>query len=101
MPQERNLKMGSSKFSDGFLLGALVGGAAVFLLATPKGNKILKVLTDEGLSGLTDIFDDWSAKKEGSAPVPNGVVSHEVAENVVIEEVVSEKPRSKRFFKKK
>lgn len=101
MLQGRKPRMGNSKFSDGFLLGALVGGAAVFLLGTKKGNKILKVLTEEGISGLTNIMEDWEAKREGVNPVPNGVVKQEVAENVVVEEVIQDKPKTKRFFKKK
>lgn len=93
--------MGNSKFSDGFLLGALIGGAAVFLLGTKKGNKVLKAISEEGLSGLNNIMDDFEAKFEGSSPMPGKNINQEVAENVVIEEVVQSKPSSKRFFKKK
>lgn len=63
--------MGSGRFSDGFVLGALVGGAAIFLLGTKKGNKILKTITDEGLDGLTDIIENLEGQMKGTSPVPS------------------------------
>lgn len=45
----------NSRFSDGLLLGIILGGAIVFLLGTKKGNKILKALTEQGFEGLGDI----------------------------------------------
>ena len=61
--------MGNNRFFDGFLVGALIGGSAIFLLGTKKGNKVLKVLTEEGLTGLSEIAKDLenSAKKETKA----------------------------------
>ena len=52
--------MGNSRFSDGFLVGALIGGAVVFLLGTKKGNKVLKVISEEGIEGLTRFVDETS-----------------------------------------
>lgn len=54
------------RFSDGLLLGMIIGGAAVFLLGTKKGNKILKALTEQGFEGLGEIAKDLEneAKKE-------------------------------------
>ena len=49
----------NGRFFDGFLLGALAGGAAIFLLGTKKGNKVLKVLSDGGFEGLSEIFSDF------------------------------------------
>ncbi|EKD87159.1 MAG: hypothetical protein ACD_37C00024G0003 [uncultured bacterium] len=37
------------RFMDGFILGLLVGGIAVFLFGTEKGKKVLKVLKEEGV----------------------------------------------------
>lgn len=34
---------------DGFILGLLVGGIAVFLFGTEKGKKVLKALREEGV----------------------------------------------------
>ena len=63
--------MGNNRFSDGFLLGALIGGAAVFLLGTKKGNKILKSITEEGLDGLTEIIENFEEEREGAKPKPH------------------------------
>src|SRR3989344_8031198 len=65
--------MGNGRFSDGFLLGALIGGAAVFLLGTKKGNKILKSITEEGLDGLTEIIENFEEEREGAKPAPQAV----------------------------
>lgn len=62
--------MGSGRFSDGFVLGALVGGAAIFLIGTKKGNKILKAITEEGLDGLTDIIENLEGQMEGIKLAP-------------------------------
>lgn len=82
--------MGSNRFSDGFLLGLLVGGAAVFLLGTKKGNKILHALTEEGLDGLTDLLETMEEKEV----VPRAIKKAEkVVDDVssVVEEKVEEK----------
>lgn len=55
--------MGNNRFSDGLLLGLLIGGSAVFLLGTKKGNKILSALTEEGLEGLTDLIETLDEKQ--------------------------------------
>ena len=54
------------RFTDGLLLGIIIGGVAVFLLGTKKGNKILKALTEQGFEGLGEIAKDLKneAKKE-------------------------------------
>ena len=44
-------------FGNGFLLGAILSGAAVFLLGTKKGKKLLKTLTEEGIEGISDLED--------------------------------------------
>lgn len=56
-----------SRFSDGFLLGILVGGAIVFLLGTEKGKKVLRLLTSEGglaLEGILRDLDDAPSPAE-------------------------------------
>jgi gas vesicle protein len=45
-------------FSSGFLLGAIIGAALVFLLATERGKKILKLITDEGLKNISDLIEE-------------------------------------------
>ena len=46
----------NNKFFDGFLWGAIIGGGLVFLLGTKKGKKILKMITEEGVGGLSEIL---------------------------------------------
>ena len=50
----------SSNFLNGFLLGALIGAGAVFLLGTKKGKQLLKSLSEDGLESITDILDQSS-----------------------------------------
>lgn len=54
-----------SRFSDGFLLGLLLGGAIVFLLGTDKGKKVLKLLTSEGGLALENVLREL----DGEEPV--------------------------------
>jgi gas vesicle protein len=54
---DNNNGKSNNNFLSGFLLGALIGGAIVFLLGTEKGKKILKAISDEGLDNLSDILE--------------------------------------------
>lgn len=62
-------------FSNGFILGTLVGASVVFLLGTKKGKSILKTLTENGfesIAGLKDIMDDdFFGDEEENAPLPS------------------------------
>lgn len=49
---------GGNKFLNGFLLGALIGAGAVFLLSSKKGKKILKTLSEEGLDNISDLLQE-------------------------------------------
>ena len=96
--------MGNNRFSDGLLLGLLIGGAGVFLLGTKKGNKILSALTEEGLDGLTDLLETLDEKQV----VPKTVKkTEEIVDR--IEEKLEGEPKSngvthsshpKKFFRK-
>ncbi len=98
-----------SRFTDGLLLGMIIGGAAVFLLGTEKGKKILKTLTEQGFEGLGDIAKEWEneAKKETKTQIKKvesklgdfgeSIVADGSNGNVQEEE---SKPRVKRFFRK-
>lgn len=48
---------GGSKFMTGLMWGAIIGGGLVFLLGTPKGKKIIKALSEEGLV-LSELLGD-------------------------------------------
>ena len=105
--------MGSNRFVDGLLWGALIGGAAVFLLGTKKGNKLLKIITEEGMESLNHVVseieedigdfrkENIKEAKNGPDPEANGHTSHADFEEVLAseKEVVKEKTRPRRFFK--
>ncbi len=95
------------RFSDGFLLGVIFGGFAVFLLGTKKGKKILKTITEEGFEGLGEIAKDLEneAKKETKVQL-NKLEDkiEDLGESIVVESSNGnghgEKSPSKRFFRK-
>jgi len=62
--QNNNSRHHESKFFNGFLLGLIVGGAIVFLLATKKGKRILKLISEEGLDNLTNILENYEEKED-------------------------------------
>ena len=53
-----------NKFFNGFVIGAVIGAAIVFLVATEKGKKILKLLADEGLENISNLLENYSDKEE-------------------------------------
>ena len=95
------------RFSDGLLIGMVLGGAAVFLLGTKKGNKILKAVTEDGLAGLSDIAKEFEndAKKETKVQLKKVEEKIEdLGDSIVIETVAQNghesKNPTKRFFRK-
>ncbi len=102
----------NNHFSQGFILGALVGGAAIFLLGTKKGNKILKTLTEDGFEGLTNLIEDIEKTQGGELPKPKKV-PEKIAEGPKPEEVTASngelhidsngfsEVHPRRFFKRK
>lgn len=97
----------NSRFLDGFIMGLIIGGAAVFLLGTEKGKKVLKSLTENGVGGLTELleaFDETKIKKDLPKPVQK---IEEKVEEVASELATngesnghSEKP-ARKFFRRK
>jgi hypothetical protein len=110
--------MGNSRFSDGFLFGALVGGAVVFLLGTRKGNRVLKIISEEGIDGLTRFVEETSENidnfieekdlsvnsEQKKKDVHNEEQDHQpkelVTEVIPVENVVEGKTKPHRFFKR-
>ncbi len=109
----------NGRFSDGFLMGAIIGGAAVFLLGTEKGNKVLKLMLEEGRAGFSELMDEIDEYKGKAQDIMELVEDEEVDDiDEAIEgegstEQTSEAPKkadssheskngssSKRFFKK-
>ena len=99
--------MGGGKFSDGFLVGAVAGAAAFFLLGTEKGKKILKAITEEGGEELGRFLNEFEKQNSGAKPTPKSDKNqgNENVENIENEQVpqpngVKEEKSHKRFFKK-
>jgi hypothetical protein len=108
--------MNSGRFSNGFLLGLIIGGGLVFLLGTKTGKAILKTVSEEGLEGLTgfledldledleeDIPDEVEEAKEVSGE-KNPEIIEEIKETPAEKAEMEEKPvpkPKKRFFRKK
>ena len=96
--------------SDGLLLGMLIGGAAVFLLGTEKGNRVLKTILEEGRAGLGDLMDEIEEYKEEINEARELEFVDKEADRVVetakvpsgSEPASTPKPKSpsKRFFRK-
>ncbi|MBI4097868.1 MAG: YtxH domain-containing protein [Candidatus Levybacteria bacterium] len=95
-----------SRFSDGLLLGMIIGGALVFLIGTHKGKKLLKAITEEGFEGLGDIAKEWEneAKKETKTQLKRVEEKIEdIGESIEVEtngNGHNEGKPHKRFFKK-
>lgn len=105
---ENNNRSGNNFFS-GFILGALVGAAVVFLLGTKTGKKILKAISEEGSENIAnllnkinksvdlqdEVFEDDPIFADASVDKSAGK-GNKTEKRVVIEE----KPRvTRRFFR--
>lgn len=99
----------SNNFLSGFLVGLLVGAVIVFLLATKKGKKILKTISEEKLDDIADIFKDKDeALKSFSEPFSDKKIivdRPQEKEDLMREEFVQRvksiqgKPKDRRFFR--
>jgi gas vesicle protein len=96
--------MNNNRLSNGFILGLIVGGAAVFLFGTKTGKNLLKKFSEEGWEGLTEMleevdmgeYEEEPAEEEEVVPSnhkTNGELKEEVPEEVKV-------ASKKRFFKR-
>jgi len=86
--------MNNGRLSNGFILGLIIGGGAVFLFGTKTGKKLLKKFSEEGWEGLTEILEE--VDMGGYEEEPGEEVQEEVQKETPEEVTVSKK----RFFKK-
>ncbi len=93
--------------NSGFLLGLIIGGAAVFLLGTDKGRKILKSLTEEGFGELSEIIEEVEENLSDQEGYEEEPVSRVKKAKVVEPEIIEEEPPvsrtaspKKRFFRR-
>lgn len=92
----------SGGFFNGFVLGFIVGAATVFLLATKKGKKLLKIITGEGLDKVSDLEELLEEKlEEPAAPKPhtNGHSKPSSSFTTVVKTVSDAATTGRRFFK--
>lgn len=90
---------------NGFLLGMIVGGAIVFLLGTDKGRQILKSLTDEGISEISDILENVQEEEDYEEEPVVKKTTAKTKESVDQESVESPSgnsyiPNKRRFFRR-
>lgn len=91
----------SGKFSTGFILGLLLGGGLVFLLGTRTGKNLLKIISEQGLEGISDLLEEYDL--EDSEEEENESLQAEETTDQKINEASNgqkkETPK-KRFFKR-
>lgn len=91
--------MGSNKFIDGFIWGLLLGGGAVFLLGTKKGNKLLKIITEEGSGTLNEIIKEVEEVSEDMGFTEEPKNTQGSLKHSEKEEESHENTKVRRFFK--
>jgi uncharacterized membrane protein YebE (DUF533 family) len=98
---DNNNNKSGNNFLGGFLFGVLVGAVIVFLLATKKGKKILKAISDDGLDNISNILekanktmdpDEMYDEEEREEPAPQRRI-------IAVKKAVQERPRTRRFFR--
>lgn len=97
----------SSGFMNGLVMGLLLGGGAVFLLGTKRGKKLLKVISEEGLEGMSGLGELLENKFDYIKDMDEEDLEEEMLEakeNNKNEKSSEEAPKSlhskaKRFFK--
>ena len=103
--------MNDNRFSNGFLLGLLIGGGAVFLFGTKRGKKLLRQFSESGMEGLSDILEEIDLENyqeepleetEEEAPEVSSASSNSHSNGELKEKIVEEVKAKgkKRFFKR-
>lgn len=101
MEKDPKIHGASGGFSSGFLLGAIVGGILVFLIATKKGKKILKILTENGFEGIGDLVDMFEDEEIDEMEEEEYTAEGEVVHHPRKYQSSSVLRPVKRFFKRK
>ncbi|HET9947181.1 MAG TPA: YtxH domain-containing protein [Patescibacteria group bacterium] len=60
---ERENRHHDNGFMNGLLLGIIIGAAAVFLLGTKQGRRVLRMLSEEGIEGLGELRDIFESEE--------------------------------------
>ncbi len=95
----------NNHFFDGFMLGLAIGAAAVFLLGTKSGKNLLKIISEQGIEGISNMMDEYNigGKEEEDSEIKEDLkaAKNEVKKEVetVAEKVESVTPK-KKFFRR-
>lgn len=86
-------------FFSGFLLGAIVGAAVVFLLGTKKGKRIWKAISEERIGNISNTLE--GANKIEDSDEIYGEESEDIVpkREFAVKEKDIEKPKVRRFFR--
>ncbi|OGH08065.1 MAG: hypothetical protein A2171_01160 [Candidatus Levybacteria bacterium RBG_13_35_9] len=105
----------NNKFFDGFLMGLLIGGAAVFLFGTKSGKNLLKIISEQGLEGISGLMEQYGQDLDEDDLDAEGPIAEQATKSSYAktsegqgeehkeearQEYTSEKPPKKRFFKR-
>lgn len=98
---QNNNSRHDNRFFNGFLIGLILGAAIVFLLATKRGKKILKLISEEGLDSIANVLeemeDEEMVDQDFVEEVPESKKSNG---EVKSQEVAVETRKPHRFFKR-
>lgn len=86
-------------FLSGFLIGALLGAAVVFLLGTKKGKRLLKVISDEGIDNISNILEQANKAADLDEVYEKEEEILPKREIVVKEKFIEDRPKVRRFFR--
>lgn len=89
----------ANNFFSGFLLGALVGAAIVFLLGTKKGKRIWKAISEDGLDNISNLLDKADKTEDLDEVAENQGENIAPKREFLIKEEPFEKPKVRRFFR--
>ena len=93
--------MNNGRFSNGFLLGLVIGGGAVFLLGTKTGKKLLKEFSENGIEGINELLEEVEVGEYEDEKEVETTPSHQEEESQIAEDKPEEKKtEKKRFFKR-
>jgi gas vesicle protein len=98
--QMENNNKPNNNFLSAFVLGAIVGAAIVFLLATKKGKNILKAISEEGGENINNILDkiNESVELEGES-MQDDDESESVKKSAPRQIAIKNGPKTRRFFR--
>ena len=90
----------NNHFTTGLLLGLILGGGAVFLLGTRTGKNLLKIISEQGMDGITDLLEEYDLSDlEEVEEMPEDGVADEELSTETTDGQVKKSPK-KHFFRR-